>query len=120
VIAAVFYVLGNFVAIPLFHNWGAGVMAMLAYLFIVIVIHQRSRSTYPVDFRMGSILSFLVVYLAVMAGITWIQVDEWANKWFYYFLGLVIVISAVFATGIFRLQSFVGALQRLPELLKGR
>lgn len=95
-------------------------MAMLAYLFIVILIHRRSQATYPVDFRMGSILLFLLVYLAVMAGITWIQVDGWSNKWVYYFLGLAVVIVSVFATGIFRLQSLFGALHRLPELLKGR
>lgn len=120
VMVAILYVLGNLVAIPLFRNWGAGVMAMLAYLFIVILIHHRSRSAYPVDFRMGSILVFLVIYVAVMAGITWIQVDEWSNKWLYYSLGLLIVIAAVFVTGIFRIQSFRVALQRLPELLKGR
>ena len=120
VLAAFLYVLGNMVAIPLFRNWGASAMAMLAYLFIVILIHRRSQATYPVDFRMGSILLFLLVYLAVMAGITWIQVDGWSNKWVYYFLGLAVVIVSVFATGIFRLQSLFGALHRLPELLKGR
>lgn len=120
IVAAVFYVLGNLVAIPLFHNWGAGVMAMLAYLFIVIVIYRRSQSAYPIDFRMGSILLFLAVYLAVMAGITWIQVDEWSNKWLFYSLGLAIVIVSVFVTGVFRPQSFFVTLQRLPELLKGR
>ncbi|MGI6126302.1 MAG: lipopolysaccharide biosynthesis protein [Planifilum sp.] len=120
IMAAVLYVLGNLVAIPLFHNWGAGAMAMLAYLFIVIVIHRRSRSAYPINFRMGSILAFLVVYLAVMAGITWIQVNDWSNKWLYYSLGLAVVTVAVFVTGIFRFQTFFGTLQRLPGLLKGR
>ena len=93
---------------------------MINLLFIVIVIHRRSRSAYPINFRMGSILAFLVVYLAVMAGITWIQVNDWSNKWLYYSLGLAVVTVAVFVTGIFRFQTFFGTLQRLPGLLKGR
>jgi hypothetical protein len=55
-----------------------------------------------------------------MAGITWIQVNDWSNKWLYYSLGLAVVTAAVFVTGIFRFQTFFGTLQRLPGLLKGR
>jgi O-antigen/teichoic acid export membrane protein len=116
IMAAILYFIGNFILVPLYGNWGTAAMTVVTYLFVVLLIYRKSQQVYPVAFRMPSMLAFLAVYLVTMIGITWIQVNDWPDKWVYYVVATLINIAAVFITGVFRLRSLPVLFRMVPKI----
>lgn len=116
IMAAILYFIGNFILVPLYGNWGTAAMTVVTYLFVVLLIYRKSQQVYPVAFRMPSMLAFLAVYLVTMIGITWIQVNDWPDKWVYYVVATLINIAAVFITGVFRLRSLPVLFRMMPKI----
>jgi O-antigen/teichoic acid export membrane protein len=115
-IAAVIYLTGNLLLVPVFHIWGAAGMTVIAYLFVIIWVYRQNQNHYPIDFRFGSVLAYLAVYLAAMAGVTWVQAHRLDYVWLVDLAALGVTTVAVFATGLFSIRSLnrMGAL--LPKL----
>lgn len=97
-VAAIVYLLGNFLLVPIFALWGAVSMTVIAYLIVIILVYRENQKIYPVDFRFGSMLLYILVYLVMMVGITFIQANNWSNQWFYYLSAFIITVIAAFIT----------------------
>ncbi|RAL24574.1 lipopolysaccharide biosynthesis protein [Thermoflavimicrobium daqui] len=103
-VAAIVYLLGCLLLTPMFKIWAVCVMNILAYLVIIVLVYWQNQKVYPVDFRFRSMLIYITVYLALMTGITWIQMSQWQHLWLYDLLALFIAIIAVFASGLFSVK----------------
>ncbi|SHE96283.1 Membrane protein involved in the export of O-antigen and teichoic acid [Seinonella peptonophila] len=112
-VAAIVYLLGNILLIPLFGLWGAVSMTVVAYLVVILFVYRQNQKIYPVDFRFGSMLIYITVYLLAMIGITWVQLNNFANQWIYYLIALMIVLLTAIASQLLPLA----ALNRLSALL---
>ncbi|SEM79018.1 lipopolysaccharide biosynthesis protein [Lihuaxuella thermophila] len=115
-IAAVVYLIGCFILIPVFHIWGAVSMTVIAYLIVIIWVYMHNQKNYPVDFRFGSVLTYIAIYLFLMVGITWVQMTEAEHAWLYYGIALALQIVSVFATKLFTLKSLNQIGSFLPKL----
>jgi O-antigen/teichoic acid export membrane protein len=115
-IAAVVYVVGCLLLIPLFRIWGAVSMTVVAYLIVIIYVYTQNQKEYPVDFRFRAMLIYLTIFLAAMIGVTWVQSNELPNAWAYYLIALGVTVAAVFATGLFSVRSFRQIGRLLPKL----
>lgn len=115
-IAAVVYFIGCLILIPVFHIWGAASMTVLAYLIVIIWVYIQNQKNYPVDFRFRSVLTYIAIYLFLMVGITWVQMNEVENAWFYYGTALALQVVSVFVTRLFTLKSLNQIGSFLPKL----
>ncbi|MFC7440031.1 polysaccharide biosynthesis C-terminal domain-containing protein [Laceyella putida] len=115
-IAAVVYVVGCLLLIPLFRIWGAVSMTVVAYLIVIIWVYVQNQKEYPVDFRFRAMLIYLAIFLVAMVGVTWVQVEQLPNAWVYYLLALGVTVAAVFATRLFSIRSLQQIGRRLPKL----
>jgi O-antigen/teichoic acid export membrane protein len=113
--AAPLYFLGNLLLLPLIGAWGTGIMTVATYLFAFLSIYRKGQQIYPVDFRIKSMLTYLGLYLAVMAGITWFQINDWNGLWFIYIGATLLMMLAIFLTGLFNKES-IAMLKRLWPL----
>ncbi|MDR6225549.1 lipopolysaccharide biosynthesis protein [Desmospora profundinema] len=112
--AAPLYFVGNLLLLPLIGAWGTGIMTVVTYLFAFLSIYRKGQKIYPVDFRMKSMLAYLVLYLAVMAGITWFQVNGWGSLWLIYVGATLFMMLAIFLTGLFNKESITMIRRLLP------
>lgn len=115
-IAAVIYLLGNMLLVPLYGIWGAVTMTVVAYLIVITLVYRENQKLYPIDFRFGSMVVYLVVYFALMIGITWIQINHWSNPWIYYAIAFALMVVTVFATKLFSWRSLNRIGSFLPKL----
>lgn len=115
-IAAVVYFIGCLILIPVFHIWGAVSMTVLAYLIVIIWVYIQNQKNYPVDFRFRSVLTYIAIYLFLMIGITWVQMNKVENAWFYYGIALALQVASVFVTKLFTLKSLNQIGSFLPKL----
>lgn len=116
IIAAVIYLLGNMVLVPLYAIWGAVTMSVVAYFIVIILVYFQNQKIYPVDFRFRSMMIYLVVYFIMMVGITWIQANHLSNQWIYYLITFFIMVMTVFASKLFSWQSLNQIGSFLPKL----
>lgn len=116
IIAAVIYLLGNIVLVPLYAIWGAVTMSVVAYFVVIILVYFQNQKVYPVNFRFRSMMTYLVIYLGMMVFITWIQVNQLSNQWIYYVIIFFIMAMTVFATRLFSWQSLNQIGSFLPRL----
>lgn len=116
ILAAIVYLIGNVVLVPLYGIWGAVTMTVVAYLIVIILVYLQNQKIYPVDFRFRSMLVYLFIYLAMMIGITWIQMHDWPNPWIYYLVAFVVMVVTVFATKLFSWKSLNRIGRLLPKL----
>lgn len=97
-VAAIVFLVGNFLLVPLFALWGAVSMTVISYLIVIFLVHRENQKIYPIDFHFGSMLIYITVYLVMMIGITIIQLNGWSNPWIYYIAAMAITIIAAFAS----------------------
>lgn len=116
IIAAVIYLLGNIVLVPLYAIWGAVTMSVVAYFVVIILVYFQNQKVYPVNFRFRSMMTYLVIYLSMMVFITWIQVNQLSNQWIYYVVIFFVMVTTVFATKLFSWQSLNQIGSFLPRL----
>ena len=115
-IAAVIYLFGNLIFVPLYAIWGAVTMTVVAYLTVIILVYIQNQKIYPVPFRFPSMIIYLAVYLTMMIGVTWIQANHLPNQWIYYLIIFTIMVITVFVTKLFTLQSLNRIGSFLPKL----
>lgn len=115
-IAAVVYVIGCYLLIPVFRIWGAVSMTVVAYLIVIIWVYVHNQKVYPVDFRFRAMLIYLAVFLVAMVGVTWVQIEQLPNAWLYYLIALGITVAAVFMTRLFSINSIQQIGRLLPKL----
>jgi O-antigen/teichoic acid export membrane protein len=113
-VATVIYLVGNIVLIPLYSFWGTAIMTLLTYVFIVYYVYFKGQKAYPIPFKIKSITAYLLIYLALMVGITYVQVSGLSHQWLYYGLAWIGVLVSVFATKLFSYRS----LFRLKNMLR--
>lgn len=104
IIASFIYTVGNLLLVPLFEIWGAVLMTVVSYSFVIVWVYVYNQKVYPIDFRFKSILLYLVIYIIAMAFISYIQAHQWDMEWIYYLFALLITMGAVFVTGLFPIQ----------------
>jgi O-antigen/teichoic acid export membrane protein len=119
-VASVLYFIGNFILIPVVGVWGTAAMSVITYLFVFLSIYRKAQTVYTVDFRMRSMLSYFALYLGLMVGITWLQVNDWQGLWFYYVIAVIVLVAAVFVTGLFDFRSLAVLRQRLLKPARKR
>ncbi|QKG85687.1 oligosaccharide flippase family protein [Kroppenstedtia pulmonis] len=119
-VAAVIYILGNAILIPMVGAWGTAAMNVVTYLYAVFSIYRKGQKVYPIDFRMRSMTLYMGIYLAVMTGLTYIQVNEWSGLWFYYVIATLLMMLAVFLTGLFNKEAIMALRERLPNIIRKR
>ncbi|TCS95627.1 lipopolysaccharide biosynthesis protein [Hazenella coriacea] len=117
-IAAVIFLLGNLLLVPLFHIWGSVIMTIASYLFVIIWVYIQNQKVYPIDFRFGSILTYLLVYVTVMGIISWAQATQFEFLWLVYLLGLVITIMTALGTRLIHFQTVYQMGERWFKLKK--
>ena len=115
-IAAVIYLFGNLVLVPLYAIWGAVTMSVIAYFTVIILVYIQNQRVYPIPFRFSSIMIFLIVYITMMIGITWIQANNLPNQWIYYLVIFFIMVITVFASKLFTWKSLNRIGSFLPKL----
>ncbi|SDW42746.1 Membrane protein involved in the export of O-antigen and teichoic acid [Marininema mesophilum] len=115
-VAAVIYLIGNLALVPFIGAWGTGAMTVLTYLYIFLSIYRKGQRAYPVDFRIGSMMIYLTLFIGVMTAITWMQVHHWPGIWLWYLAMIVLMIVAIFATGLFNKDS-IKMVSALPSKL---
>ncbi|MCS1352251.1 lipopolysaccharide biosynthesis protein [Mechercharimyces sp. CAU 1602] len=103
--ASLLYLGGNLFLIPFWGFWAVGVMTVVTYFLIMVWVYARAQKIYPIDFRIASMLSFLMIYVGLLSFVTWIQVEGWRDAWLYYGFVVLLYISSIFVTRLFRLHS---------------
>ncbi|PTX62549.1 O-antigen/teichoic acid export membrane protein [Melghirimyces profundicolus] len=119
-VAAVFYFAGNAVLIPLFGAWGTAAMNVITYLYAFLSIYRKGQKVYRIDFRIKGMLVYLGIYLTTLSVITWGQVEDWAGMWIYYLIALLVMVAAIFLTGLFTKESVSFIRHRLPNIVGKR
>ncbi len=119
-VAAIVYLAGNAILIPLIGPWGTAAMNVVTYLYAFLSVYRKGQKVYPVDFRMRSMMTYFGIYLAVLSAITFAQVQGWSGLWMVYLVALAVMVVAVFATGVFNKSSITFLRERLPNLLGKR
>ncbi|MFC4077399.1 oligosaccharide flippase family protein [Salinithrix halophila] len=119
-VAALVYLVGNLVLVPVIGAWGTSSMTVVTYLYVFLSIYRKGKAAYQVDFRMRSMLLYLGLYIAVMGAITWMQVGGWSGLWLYYVAAAVLMVAAVFLTGLFNVESIKLLQRMIPKLLRKR
>lgn len=115
-IAAIVYLVGSFIFVPIFALWGAVSMTVIAYLIVIVLVYRANQKIYPVDFRFGSMLLYITIYLVMMIGITYIQANNWPNQWLYYLLAFSITIVAAFITQLIPIRILNQIGSTLPKI----
>ncbi|MBA4541807.1 polysaccharide biosynthesis C-terminal domain-containing protein [Thermoactinomyces daqus] len=115
-IAAVVYLVGNLILVPIFNIWGSVSMTVLAYLIVIVWVYYQNQKVYPINFRFRSIAIYLAVFFISMIGITYVQANHLENAWLYYLLALGVTMGTVFATGLFSIRSLNRIGRALPKL----
>ncbi|WP_124728459.1 polysaccharide biosynthesis C-terminal domain-containing protein [Staphylospora marina] len=115
-IAAILYLAGNLLFVPVFHIWGAAGSTVAAYLFVIVWVYRQNQNHYPIPFKFGSVSAYLAVFLIAMAVVSWAQANRLDFLWAVEAAALGVTVAAVFATGLFSVRSLnrVGSL--LPKL----
>lgn len=116
IIAAIIYLIGNLVLVPLYAIWGAVTMTVVAYFTVIILVYIQNQKVYPVPFRFPAMMIYLAVYLTMMIGITWIQANHLPHQWIYYLIIFLIMVITVFASKLFTWQSLNRIGSFLPKL----
>ncbi|MBS7531604.1 oligosaccharide flippase family protein [Hazenella sp. IB182353] len=111
-IASLIYVLGCLFLILLYKLWGAVAMTLISYFLVILLVYKQNQKVYAINFRFPSIVIYLCIYIAVMTGITWLQLQSTIDLWRYDLLALCIMIVSVFVSGLFSIRS-LGLLKRL-------
>jgi O-antigen/teichoic acid export membrane protein len=112
-VATVIYLVGNVMLIPLYSFWGTAIMTLLTYLFILYYVYFKGQKAYSIPFKIKSMTAYLTVYLVLMVGVTYVQVNEWEHRWLYYLIAWLCVLFSIFATRLFSYRS----LFRLKNML---
>lgn len=118
VMAALIYLAGNLILVPLFGIWGTGSMTVLTYLYVLLSIYHKGQKIYPINFRMKSMLIYLVLFIAVMASVTWMQIHNWNHLWLPYLFVTLLTGTMVFLTGLFQVESLSRLRQLVPRLVQ--
>lgn len=116
VLAGVLFLIGNYVFVPRFGIWGSVSMTVFVYLLAVILIYRQNQKVYPIQFKFGAIMIYLIVYIASMAFISYVQANHLPNPWGYYASAFVINIVVIFASGLIPLQLLYRIGNVLPKL----
>jgi O-antigen/teichoic acid export membrane protein len=111
---AVVYLLGSLLLIPFFELWGVCFMNIFVYILINVLLYRENQKVYPVDFQFRSMAIFLVLFLGLMSGITWLQVIGVENIWLYYLGALLLFGVITFISGMVSPQE-LGKLKRIAS-----
>lgn len=117
-LAAGVFTVGSLLLIPFFGIGGSVTMTVLSYLIVVCWVYYHNQKIFPVEFRFLSILSYLIFFIGIMIGVSWVQAMKLENSGLYYLFAFVLTIIAVFATRVFSIGSLNQLGRLLPKLVR--
>ncbi len=115
-IAALVYLIGNVILVPIFHIWGAVSMTVVAYLIVILWVYTQNQKVYPIEFQFKSIMTYLGIFLLIMAGISWIQSNQLAHLWMYYIIAMILTVTVALLTGLIPINLLDRLKRFLPTL----
>jgi len=101
--ASCFYLILNFLVIPRYSFFGASIVSLLTYLFIIYYIYFKAQKIYYIPFKMTSITVYLFYYLCLMTAITLLQIYNFPFLTFFNFLAFLSLVAVLFLTRLGRL-----------------
>ncbi|RAL26978.1 lipopolysaccharide biosynthesis protein [Thermoflavimicrobium daqui] len=112
---AVIYLIGSLVFIPVFGLWAVCGMNVLTYLLINIFLYYKSQKIYPVPFRFPAMLLFILMFIALMSGVTYLQMHHTPGLTLYYLFAILAWFIIIFASGLVSVKTLFTLKLKLPR-----